>query len=339
MLTKWLDSFLLSPAIDWIQVEVTSRCNAACFYCPRTVYRDAWLNRDLSLRDFERLSPAFGKTDMIFLQGWGEPFLNPDIITMVKTAKNAGCKVGTTTNGMLLNEHMISQLVDCGMDILSFSLAGVDERSNAFRQGTNLDTILKTIQTVNETKRNVGTTLPAIHIAYILLRSGLEDIERLPLLLRGLHISQVVVSTLDFVPGKELNDESIIPSNSEEYEKLQSQLEAVKAESEQIGIPFHYRLHRPGRPNLMCTENIQRSFFVSSDGTVSPCVFTNLPISQETRISCNKERPYQPLTFGNIRDTGIWNIWQKRAYKNFRQTFHDKKLLRTCRNCPKLFVV
>ena len=56
---------------------------------------------------------------MVYLQGWGEPFLHPELMTMVRIAKGTGCSVGTTTNGLLLNEKVIRQLVESGMDVLA----------------------------------------------------------------------------------------------------------------------------------------------------------------------------------------------------------------------------
>jgi MoaA/NifB/PqqE/SkfB family radical SAM enzyme len=334
---KWFGAFS-SPSLDWIQVEVTSCCNATCSYCPRTVYREAWLNRNLSLEAFERLTPAFTRAKMVFLQGWGEPFLNSDLMTMARIAKKAGCKVGTTTNGMLLNEKIIYQLIECGMDVLAFSLAGIDEKNDALRQGTRLDTILGAIHLLQEIKKNWGKELPAVHIAYILLRSRLGDIEGLPFFLQGLAVSQVVVSTLDFVPCKELEGETIKPSTAEEYEELRARLDAVKVETEQLGVRFHYRLHGAGEGTTTCTENIQRALFVSSDGRVSPCVFTNLPISQDTQICFNGDQRYRRLTFGNVGDASIGDIWRGRAYRDFRESFYGMRLPSICQDCPKLFV-
>ncbi|NLE77518.1 MAG: radical SAM protein, partial [Chloroflexi bacterium] len=37
-----LFSFLFRPTLDWIQVQVTSVCNADCTYCPRSAYRAVW---------------------------------------------------------------------------------------------------------------------------------------------------------------------------------------------------------------------------------------------------------------------------------------------------------
>ncbi len=338
MLRKWFSPFL-SPSLDWIQVEVTSSCNATCLYCPRTVYRDAWLNRNLSLEAFERLALAFTRSKMVFLQGWGEPFLNPDLMTMVQIAKEAGCKVGTTTNGMLLDERIIYQLVESGIDVLAFSLAGIDEKNDALRRGTSLDTILRAIHILHETKKKLGKELPAVHIAFMLLRSRLDDIERFPSFFKRLAVNQVVVSTLDFVPCKELEGETIISSTAEEYKVLRARLDAVKAEVEQYGLAFHYRLHGPGESGTMCSENIHRSLFVSSDGMVSPCVFTNLPISQETQVCFNGDRQYRRLTFGNIGDASIGDIWRGKEYRDFRKSFYDKRLPSICKDCPKLFVV
>jgi MoaA/NifB/PqqE/SkfB family radical SAM enzyme len=292
----------------------------------------------LSLKAFGRLSSAFAKTKMVFLQGWGEPFLNSDLITMVRIVKEAGCKVGTTTNGTLLTEKIVYKLVECGIDVLAFSLAGVDEKNDALRHGTSLDAVLRTIQILHAAKKNLGKELPGIHIAYMLLRSGLGDIERLPLFLQGLAVNQVVVSTLDFVPCKELEGETIIPSTAEEYEELRARLDAVKVMTEQFGVGFHYRLQRPGERSTTCTENIHRSLFVSSDGMVSPCVFTNLPVSQETQICFNGDRQYQRLAFGNIHDSPIVDIWRGRAYRDFRKSFYLKQLPGTCKDCPKLFL-
>jgi hypothetical protein len=64
------------PRRDWIQVEVSLRCNALCRYCPRTIHRKAWLSPTMPLRDFERLATALARVGMAHRQCRGEPFLN-----------------------------------------------------------------------------------------------------------------------------------------------------------------------------------------------------------------------------------------------------------------------
>ncbi len=191
-------SGLFHKKFDWLQVAVTSHCNASCAYCPHTVYRRDWLSRHLSLATFHRLLPELKKTNLIYLQGWGEPFLNPDFFTFVTLAKQAGCQVGTTTNATLLTEATIARIVESGIDVLAFSLAGVGDTHDSWRQGTSFQQVLEAIRSLQECKRRLGKVNPQVHIAYMLLRSGLADLERLPLVLRGLEINQVVISTSGF---------------------------------------------------------------------------------------------------------------------------------------------
>lgn len=54
------------------------------------------------MQTFDSLTPAFSLTDLVFLQGWGEPLLHPRFWDMVHRVKRAGCWVGFTTNAMAL---------------------------------------------------------------------------------------------------------------------------------------------------------------------------------------------------------------------------------------------
>ena len=109
------------PQLDWIQVEISSHCNANCIYCPHSAFRANWQNRFLPIEVFQNLIPAFDKTRLIYLQGWGEPFMHPHFFKMLQIAKSADCMVGTTTNGTLLRRETIEKMVCRGLDIIGFS--------------------------------------------------------------------------------------------------------------------------------------------------------------------------------------------------------------------------
>ncbi len=336
-MVRWLDS-LLPPKFDWIQLEVTSRCNASCSYCPCTVYKDVWSSNLISLEAFKDLSPAFNNTELVYLQGWGEPFLHPQIFHMISVAKSAGCKVGTTTNGMLLNGEKIEQLVESGIDIVGFSLAGVDEKNDTIRKGTRLEKVVNAINKLKEEKRAQGSKKPAIHIAYMLLLSGVNDLYRLPQFVGKLGVDQAVISTLTFVPSLQLQGEALIPQNKKEYVELKQNLDTTKKECENYGVELHYNLVYSGKRAPLCTENVLSSMVVAADGEVSPCVFTSLPVSEATYAVLGKERPFQRLTFGNINQEPVFDIWRKKEYKKFRESFYTNELYYQCRRCPKLYI-
>ena len=329
---------LLLPPLDWIQVEASSACNAACTYCPRTAYREAWQSAHLPLETFERLLPALGRAGLVHLQGWGEPLLNPDLLAMVTMAKRSGCRVSTTTNGMLLGAEMSAALVETGVDIVAFSLAGVDEKNDLVRRGTSLDTVLANMRALAEEKARQGKHRPAIHVAYMLMRSGIADVERLPSLLQGLDVSQVVISTLDFVPSADLLDETIRPATMSAYHELRDRLDVIRIAGERSGLEIHCQLCRPGERQIDCSEHGRRAVFVSADGEVSPCTFTNMPVMPGFEMFRKGRHPYERSTFGNVNESSLAAIWQRRSYQRFRQSFERGPLHPSCQGCPKLFV-
>jgi radical SAM protein with 4Fe4S-binding SPASM domain len=334
MIQKFLSAF--SPlSFDWIQVEVTSVCNAACFYCPRTAYKDKWTNRHMTLATFAHVLPALKQTKLAYLQGWGEPFLNPDFFVMVEQAKKAGCRVGTTTNGMALDAALIQKVIQSGLDILSFSLAHTDPCHDQVRQGTHLTDVLDRIRNLHEAKKQAGTYKPAIHVAYMLLRSNKDDVKRLPSLLKGIGINQVVISTLDFVATTELKQEEILPQTEAEYDELFTLLENVRIEGEQMGLPIHYQIGYAGRRRLFCSENIEKAVVISASGEVSPCVLTNIPVAGLQDGPGLSDR----MIFGNITREPLSKIWRSEAYKKFRRTIYDQERHPDrCMRCSKLYL-
>jgi len=332
-----------SPTWDWIQVEVTSDCNAACIYCPRTVYKDCWENRHLPLESFKKLIPAFSETRHVHLQGWGEPFLHPDFFEMVAIAKRAGCRVGTTTNGMLLNKEKIERVVESKIDIVAFSLAGADEDNDRIRRGTSLAKVLEAMRTLGEEKERQRLETPVIHVAYMLFRSGIGKLRHLPGLLRGCGVSDVVISFLDFIPCEELQSEVIAPATKAEYEELRSCLEEVREEGRQHQLHVHHPLQSTEErkdgctENVQeCTENFQRAVCIASDGSVTPCVYTNLQVPGASFILDGKERPFKRMVFGNIRENSLSTIWREKTYSSFRNSFCKSALSPICLSCPKL---
>lgn len=142
-----------SPTLDWVQVEVTTYCNGACIYCPRSLTGNRWTNRKMPLDLFHNLIPYLKYTNMVYLQGWGEPLLNNDIFEMIRVCKDRGKLTGFTTNGMLLTEDTIRKLVDLELDIIGISLAGTTAPThNKIRKGTDFKTIISSLELLSRIK-------------------------------------------------------------------------------------------------------------------------------------------------------------------------------------------
>jgi MoaA/NifB/PqqE/SkfB family radical SAM enzyme len=272
---------------------------------------------------------------MVHLQGWGEPLLHKQFFDIVTRLKKAGCKVGTTTNGMMLDRPEISKLVESGIDHVAFSLTGIGEENNRVRKGTEFSRILQVIADLVAEKKALQTKTPIINVAYLLLRSHLPDIGKIVPVLAGIGIQQVIISTLDFIPDKDLQKECLVPRNENEYQELKSLLDQLVGDGERAGLGIHYRLVSPAKGNRICMENAERALFVSADGTVSSCVFANIPASGALHVAGGYESVYRRFTFGNVADESIPTMWWSKPYTAFRDSF-DATPHPFCQECQKL---
>jgi len=324
------------PHLDWIQVEISSYCNARCTYCPHYAFRANWQSRLLSLEVFQNLVAAFGKTRLVYLQGWGEPFMHPHFFEMLKIAKAAGCAVGTTTNGTLLDRKMVEKLVEQGLDVIGFSLAGVNEKNDQIRQGTQIRKVLRCIEEIRRTKEKYGTENPEIHIAYMLLRSGLDDLLKLPEFLRNSGAAQTVVSSLSYVVSPEMEREAVLASGEAEYLELKERLLEVKQEAVKQGADIHFHMVSPQQNYFSCSENIPKAVVVGSDGSLAPCVMKQIPLRGVNYHIINGQKHLQQnLSFGNMQQQSLKSIWHQEDYRLFTRQFRSGNTPAACRNCLK----
>ncbi len=322
------------PRLDWVQLEVTTRCNASCRYCPRTVCRASWNDRDLSSALFRSLLPAFQRTRMVQLQGWGEPLLHPHLFDMIALAKKAGCTVGTTTNGMLVDRRAAVRLVESGVDHVAFSLAGVGGQNDEARRGTRFSAVLEAIAGLAAEKKIRRQSTPVIGVAYLLLRSHLSDIGRLIPALAGTGVEQIVLSTLDFAVSENLQKEGLTPEDKGQHRELQALFDSLAREAQNEGISLYYNLVDPEAHGEDCAENPRRALFVSADGSISPCVFAGLPVQETSCASGGEGSGYQKLTFGSLAGKTLPAVWKSSAYREFRESF-GREPHPLCQNCPK----
>lgn len=291
----------------------------------------------MPLETFERLVPSLRRTSLAYLQGWGEPFLHPDLPAMIRLAKAAGCMVGTTSNGMLLNGERIRQVMDAGLDILAFSLAGTTPECNdKARAGTTLSKVLEKMDLVRQIRQSRQSDTPAVHIAYMLLRSGLKDLDGLPRLMADHGVSEAVVSVLDFEPGISLSQEVLSPQTGQARQALADRLTALQKAGADLGVT----IHTPGFASedgegTVCSENIGRATFIAADGVVSPCVYTNLPVDDVGYVRQGQAVPYRRMTFGNVTGQLLPVIWRTKAYAGFRDSLAAGRPVGICRDCPK----
>jgi len=333
---------------DWIQVEVSAICNASCAYCVLTCYKGQWGGDLMDMQTFELLRPSFALTDMVFLQGWGEPLLHPQFWDIVREVKSAGAKVGFTTNGVPLVDKHINNLFEERVDIMGISLGGATAATHEkFRQGCDFARIDKALRKIRKMKRELQVEGPSVHLAFMLLRSNWREVNRLPTVAAEWGVSQIVINNLSFIGTAAMQDESLL-LQPELWPEVSAALESAKKEAADQGIVLHYYRPHMKEPCAICTENVLKACFISYRGDVSPCVMTNISLRPGKTAEYwfqNKTYPVENYVFGNIGERSLPDIWKDAKARQFRAAFEERltmehpgtrQLPAPCRRCYKL---
>jgi MoaA/NifB/PqqE/SkfB family radical SAM enzyme len=314
--------------LDCLQVEVSSLCPGHCNYCPHTIMHEQWQGRDMDMATFARLWPLMRRSTRVHLQGWGEPLLNPAFFEMAALVRKAGSAASTTTCGLIMNEQLALQLMASGLDIIAFSLAGTDAETNASRRGVAFEQVCDAVSLLQAVRRAHPGVPLKIHFAYLLLASNMEAVRGLPALMQRLGVHVAVISTLDYVPSAELEPEAFGLEETEKLAAAASILKETEAEARCRGTEFHWCLPDPDSSGVSCRENIARSLVVAADGSISPCVYLNLPAAGNS--------PRRRI-FGNVRNEDPMVIWQSEDYRRFRERLARGDPDHSCITCVKRF--
>lgn len=126
--------------LNYLFWECTLRCNLSCLHCGSDCKKDAVL-RDMPLPDFlNALDQLEGTIDphktMIVLTG-GEVLLRTDLPEIGRSLYERGFPWGMVTNGMLLTEARLNELLDCGLRAVTVSLDGLEDSHNWLRNNPN----------------------------------------------------------------------------------------------------------------------------------------------------------------------------------------------------------
>lgn len=120
-----LESNALPPMII---LDITNTCNLQCIHCPQPELQASpnFVSKGMSWDHFTRIVDEIAAHDqptLLRFAGDGEPSVHPRLFDMLVHAKqNCNATVNLTTNGLLLTEKRIKQLLASEIDLIDISL-------------------------------------------------------------------------------------------------------------------------------------------------------------------------------------------------------------------------
>lgn len=151
----------------YMDIELTNHCNLNCYMCPvgtRVMKRQQGF---MSMEIIEKLCDELIRNSYkggIRLIRWGEPTIHPQFIDILRRLKETGALIHFNTNGIVLTEEMIRDIINLEIDSVKFSFQGVDRESyEEVRNGGSWDKLIENIQLMNRIRG--GKEKPYIQIS------------------------------------------------------------------------------------------------------------------------------------------------------------------------------
>jgi len=293
----------------------------------------------------------------LFLGGFGEPLLHPEIMEMVDGAKRAGMEVELIMNGTLLDGRTADRMVAIGLDRLWISLdSAADAQFAAMRQGGTLESVVDNVQHLNtlrgrslsEKPRLGRRGTPRIGISFVATRDTMSS---LPGVLRlGVRLGADRFSVSNVAPYTlAMNEQALYRRSFHEPDIPPSErtplVELPRMELNSVTeAPLAYVLKGPFSVSVAGQRLVQGSCtcpFVEKgsmairwDGFASPC----LPLLHgHTSFLQERERNIGSCLIGHVKDRDLLEIWDDPANVALRERLLDFDFApcTTCNSCEK----
>jgi len=147
-----------------LRIEPASKCNLGCVHCPTGTIemKRGVMSLDIFKKILIEIKENRENIKVIVLYHGGEPFLNKNFFWMVEQIKeiNSNFYIKTVSNGTVLNEEIIDQLVSSDIDLIEFSLDGYSvQDSEKIRKKSSTNKIIENIKKILEKKQELKSKL------------------------------------------------------------------------------------------------------------------------------------------------------------------------------------
>ena len=293
---------------DSLIVEPVGACNLKCRSCITGVGELKRQTRRLDPQRFRGLMDQIGPyLRWLDISGYGEPLLHPQILDMIRYAKDKGIPVVQidTNANVPWRVDQLRAFVRSGVDNVIISLDGLTQEVYVQnRVGGDIELVKRFIRELLEAKRLEGSLKPVIVVQMILMRQNEHQVEAFKQAAKDMGADNYRLKHFWLnrpIGAQELN--TLLPV-AEEHRDF-----AVQDD----------RIINKRPPNINYCRLLWDEMFVASDGTVMPCCFD----------------PNATLNMGNVlQEPSPGRVWNGQKYRRLRrQMVTDKGQIETCSTC------
>ncbi len=296
----------------WLLLELTYRCPLHCAFCYNPTDH-ARTGTELSTGEWIRVlreARALGAVQL-GLSG-GEPLTRGDLVEIVAEAHRLGYYSNLITSGVGLTEPRLQALKRAGLDHIQLSFQDSSQEMNDFLSST------RTFDLKSKVAALIKQYAYPMVLNVVLHRLNIDHVEEILQMALRLGADYVELANTQYYGWAWHNREQLLPSRAQ-VERAEQTLQRFRATSSgPMRIYFVVPDYFERRPKP-CMNGLGSIFLtIAPDGTALPC---------------HAARMLPGLTFPNVREAGVAQVWYDSAsFNHFRG---DTWMKEPCRSCPE----
>jgi len=292
--------------------ELTHRCPLHCVYCSNPIElnrRGDELSAEVWTRVFREAVEA-GVLQIDFTGG--EPLARPDIVELVRAAREAGLYVNLITSGLPLDEARLDDLMRAGLDHIQLSFQNAAEDTANEIAGAKVHAhklrVLEWLRT-----RRVALTLN-----FVIHRRNIDKLADMLALGESSSASRIEFANVQYYGWAFANRENLLPTRNQ----LDRSVEFLKRAEERLRGKIHVEFVLPdyyARYPKACMGGWGKKFIlITPNGDALPC---------------HAAKTIPGLHFDNLKGCSVREIWEKsEAFQKFRG---EEWMPEPCKSCDR----
>lgn len=306
-----------------IEIENTTVCNKKCIFCCHNHPSQEIRQQQMSFDNFKKVIDDLPHLRWVNIAGIGSNFLHKDYIRMLEYLSAKNLNVNFVDEFDFFTEEHSRKVIELGVNSIYISFDGATKKTyEKIKVNCNYDKALANIKTLLRLKKEMNSPFPVIHFRFIVNKLNYREMPDYLELIHGLE-NRGTRSRVEFIglivfPGiekyhigmEEIPDDIVIRT----YEK---------ALEYDINLYFSHATVKLS-PMDYCVRWTEPFILVS--GEIIQCCAVLMQSNREF---------LKRLSFGNVFEKSIRDIWNSRRYREFRRqvvTPHAKVPL-ICLDC------
>jgi MoaA/NifB/PqqE/SkfB family radical SAM enzyme len=223
--------------VNKIAIDASTICQLRCPECSNTkgIIKNGIIGSGfLSFSNFKKIIDENPSINEIELSNWGEIFLNPELILIIKSAfeKQIKLTAGNGVNFNTVSDEMLEALVKYQFGYINISIDGAcQETYGQYRIRGNYNNVIENIKKLNYYKKKYDSKLPMLSWQFIIFGHNEHEIPRVKELCKELNM----------VFNPKLNHSDFSPVIDKEFVRKESGLGVADRTEYKVQNNRHYK--------------------------------------------------------------------------------------------------